>query len=372
MLEKFRIKSEDTVHVEPELLKATVSSIFHKLGVNSEDSELGADVLVSADLRGVDSHGVSNQLRSYVKGYQEGRINPTPNWEIIRESPSTATIDCDGGLGIILTPKAMDLAIQKAKTTGVGMITMRNSRHLGMAAYHAMRALKFDLIGLCMSATATPLVLPTFGQEARLGTNPISIAIPAGNQQPFVLDMATSSIAANKIQLARRLGIDLSGGWIAEANGNPIMDRTPAPEIGVGPSGTGYPPVLLPLGSTRDMGSQKGYGLGCMVEILCAILSGGGFSLMGSRDHYKHMVAAYDIEAFTPLNEFKETMDEFLVSLKSSKPAEGQPRVMVPGQPEFEEEAKRLSQGIPLHVEVVTWFKTICDELDVECMVQDE
>jgi L-2-hydroxycarboxylate dehydrogenase (NAD+) len=368
MLEKFRIKDEDTVLVKHGFLQTTVASIFNKLGVNPEDSESGSEVLVEADLRGVDSHGVSNQLRSYVKGYQEGRINPTPNWRIIRESPSTATIDCDGGLGIILTPKAMDLAIQKAKITGVGMVTMRNSRHLGMAAYHAMRALKYDFIGLCMSATGTPLVLPTYGQEAMLGTNPISIAIPAGKEHPFVLDMATSSIAANKIQLAKRLGIELSGGWIAEPNGNPIMDKIPAQEIGTGPGGTGYPPVLLPLGSSREMGSHKGYGLGCMVEILCGILSGGGFSLLGDRDHYKHMVAAYDIEAFSPLQEFKETMDEFLHSLKSSKPAEGQTRVMVPGQPEFEEKTERLSKGIPLHIEVITWFRKTCSELEVECL----
>lgn len=368
MLEKFRIKDEDIELVQPDSLRLTVSSIFNKMGVNTEDSKLAADVLVSADLRGVDSHGVSNQLRSYVRGYQEGRINPNPNWKILRESPSTATIDGDGGLGIILTPKVMDLAIQKAKNTGVGMITMRNSRHLGMAAYHAMRALEHDLIGVCMSATGTPLVLPTYGQEARLGTNPIAIAIPAGKEHPFVLDMATSAVAANKIQLAKRLGVDLSPGWVAENNGNPIMETTPAPEIGTGQGETGYPPILLPLGSTREMGSQKGYGLGCMVEILCAILSGGGFSLMGSKDHYKHMVAAYDIEAFTPLDEFKDTMDEFLTSLKTSKPAEGQTRVMVPGQPEFEEEAKRLSQGIPLHVEVVRWFQKTCNELKVECL----
>ncbi|MCH8109414.1 MAG: Ldh family oxidoreductase, partial [Chloroflexi bacterium] len=148
------------------------------MGVPDKDCELAADVLVTSDLRGVDSHGVSNMLRVYVNGYNEGSLNPRPNWRILRETPATANIDSDTGLGIIVVPKAMEIAIEKAKKVGVGMVTIRNARHLGMASYHAMMALEHDMIGTCMTS-CPPGVLPTFGAEPRLGTNPIALAAPA-------------------------------------------------------------------------------------------------------------------------------------------------------------------------------------------------
>ena len=371
MLDRFKVKEEDSVRVRSDTLRATVTAIFEKLNVPSEDAALGADVLVAADLRGVDSHGVSNMLRSYVTGYTEGRLNPRPQWRILRESPATANIDCDRGLGTIIAPKAMDIAIRKAKETGVGIVTMGNGRHLGMAGYHAMRALQHDMIGMCMTAPG-PLVLPTFGQEARLGTNPIAVAVPTKKESPFVLDMATSVIAANKIGIARRLGSALSPGWIADEDGTPIMEEIPTPPTSGDVPGSGYPARVLPLGSTRELGSHKGYGLACVVEILCGILSGAGFAMMGDRANTKHFVAAYNVEAFTPVDEFKEMMDDFLRTLKETPPAKGHDRVLVAGQPEAEAEADRLVRGIPLHNEVVQWFKDICNELNVPYMLENQ
>ena len=358
VLEEFHVKEEDAVRVPEENLRTTVTALFEKVGVPRADAELGADVLVSADLRGVDSHGVSNMLRSYISGYGEGRLNPRPNWSIIRETPAVANIECDGGLGIIIAPKAMEIAIQKAKQTGMGIVTMARGRHVGMAAYHAMMALPHDMIGMCMTAPGAQ-VLPTFGAEERLGTNPIAVAAPAKEEPPFVFDAATSTVATNKIALARRLNVVIPGGLIADSEGTPIMEAGTVPENF----------KLLPAGSIRAQGSHKGYALACVVEVLCSVLSGSGFAAMNPRGMAQHYVAAYSIEAFTDVNEFKETMDQFLRALKETPPAPGHDRVLVPGQPEAEEEIERRAHGIPLHKEVVEWFDNICSELNAPKLI---
>jgi hypothetical protein len=238
VLQQFRVDPGTAVFVQGDGLKATVAAIFEKMGVPPEDALLGADVLVLADLRGVDTHGVSNMLKSYVNGHQKGEINPRPDWRIIRESPSTANIDSDRGLGTI-APKAMEIAIRKAREVGVCMVTIGNARHLGMASYHAMLALKHDMIGVCMTS-CPPSVVPTFGAEPRLGTNPIAVAVPAKEEPPFVFDAATSTVAGNKIGIARRLGIQLEPGWLADAQGNPIMEPSDPPD-----RYTLLPPTLL-------------------------------------------------------------------------------------------------------------------------------
>jgi LDH2 family malate/lactate/ureidoglycolate dehydrogenase len=358
VLQQFRVDPGTAVFVQADGLKATVAAIFEKMGVPPEDAVLGADVLVLADLRGVDTHGVSNMLRSYVNGYQKGEINPRPDWRIIRESPSTANIDSDRGLGTIIAPKAMEIAIRKAKEVGVGMVTIGNARHLGMASYHAMLALKHAMIGVCMTS-CPPSVVPTFGAEPRLGTNPIAVAVPAREEPPFVFDAATSTVAGNKIGIARRLGIKLEPGWLADGDGTPIMEEIDAPDK--------Y--TLLPLGSTRELGSHKGYGLSCVVDILAGVLTGFGYGAVPGRPNFGHYVAAYSIEAFTDVDEFKETMDQWLRMMKSTRPAPGHDRVLVAGQPEAEVEQVRRVEGIPLHPEVVQWLRDTCGELAVPCLV---
>ena len=273
MLEQFKVGHDEAEFVQGDDLKSTVAGIFRHLGVPAEDAELGADVLVLADLRGVDSHGVSNMLRSYVNGYQDGSINPRPDWKVIRETPSTATVDSDRGLGTIITPKAMGIAIEKARNVGVGMVAIGNARHLGMASYHSMLALEHDMIGVCMTS-CPPSVLPTFGAEPRLGTNPIAIAVPTGDEAPFVFDAATSSVAVNKIRIAQRLGADIPAGWLAQAGRN-------ANHGGAASAPDNY--WLLPVGGSREGGSHKGYGLSCVVDILAGVLTGFGYGAVPGR-----------------------------------------------------------------------------------------
>ena len=354
MLDQFHVKEEDAVRVRADELRSTVSTIFERLNVPSEDARLAADVLVTADLRGVESHGVSNMLRVYVAGYNSGEINPRPDWKIVRQTPATANIDTDRGLGIIIGPKAMEIAMEKAASVGVGMVTMSNGRHLGMVSYYPLMAVKRDMIGICM-AGSPPLVVPTFGAETRLGTNPIAVAAPAGEEPPFVFDAATSVVAGNKVWLAQRLGTELAAGWVADEEGNPIMEPIEAP--------SSY--RLLPLGSTRESGSHKGYGLACIVDIFTGILSGTAYGMVPGRPNFSHFVGAYSIEAFTEVDRFKELMDDFLRSLKNTPPAPGHDRVLYPGLPEAETERERSANGIPLHKEVIQWFRDMCNEMGI-------
>ena len=360
-MDTFKLNEKDTIRVKEVPLRQTAINIFEKNGMPMDDARLGADVLITADLRGVASHGVSNILQRYVGFFKDGLINPRPQWHILRESPAVASIDCDGGLGIVMAPKAMAMAIEKARNVGVGMVTMRNGRHLSMASYHAMLALKHDMIGMCMTSTM-PFMIPTFGAEPRLGTNPIAVAAPADKEAPFVYDAATTVVANNKIALARRSGIKLLPGWIADAEGTPIMREVEPPAPGVD--------RILPLGSTREMGSHKGYGLAGVVDIFSGILTGGGYGANNGGKHVcNHCVVAYNIETFMDIAQFKRTMDQWLLMLKSTKPAPGYDRVLYPGLPEAECEKDYRANGIPLHHDVVNWLRMTCKELNTECHV---
>ena len=357
MLERFKAPVEDQVRIPQESLRGTVTAIFEKMGVTPDDSALGADVLVTADLRGVETHGVSNMLRAYVSGYGDGSLNPTPEWRIVREYPGTATIDADKGLAVILGPKAIGIAVEKARKVGVGAVTMLNAGHSGPIGHHAMLAANQDMIGVCMTAGGAKIV-PTFGAEPRLGTNPIAIAAPARTEAPFLFDVATSTIAGNKLRLAERVGASLLPGWISDLNGNPNTEETPVLPIDQF--------NLLPMGGTREQGSHKGYGFGMMAEIMATILSGNVSAMIGGPTRgASHYFAAYKIDAFTDVEKFKDTMDQVLYTLKTTRPAPGHDRVLYPGLSEHEEELERRANGIPLHKEVVQWFDSITSELSL-------
>jgi L-2-hydroxycarboxylate dehydrogenase (NAD+) len=356
ILERFKVPDTDQVYVPEQALRQTVTAIFEKVGVLPEAAAEGADVLVSTDLRAVESHGVSNMLRVYVQQYRTGVLNPKPQWRIVRESPATATIDADRGLGMIQGPSAMRLAMEKAKNVGVGVVTMFNSGHLGAVGHHAMVAAKGDMIGVCMTATGTSVV-PTFAAEPRFGTNPISLAAPARNEPPVYFDVATSAIAGNKVRLAARVGASLLPGWVTDKEGNPILDETPATERGQF--------WHLPLGGTREQGSHKGYGFALMVEILGSMLAGALPCMLDASAGYKHYFAAYNISAFVDPDWFKDTMDQMLHMLRTTKPASGHDRVLYPGLSEYEEEQERRAHGIPLHKEVIEWFAGVTKELGV-------
>jgi LDH2 family malate/lactate/ureidoglycolate dehydrogenase len=314
------------------------------------------------DLRGVETHGVSNMLRAYVAGFKSGQLNPRPEPTIVQESAAAATIDGDRGLGVLQGTAAMQLAVDKARRTGVGVVTMRNSGHLGAVGHFALQAAGQDMVGICLTATGV-LVAPTFGALPRLGTNPISIAAPAGSAPSFLYDAATSTIAGNKVGLARRVGATMEPAWIASSDGSPIMDAHPAAgdeRYGLG----AY--HLLPLGGTREQGSHKGYGLGLMVEVLATLLAGSLPTMLDDgRPMARHHFAAYDIAAFTDVETFKETMDRMLRTLAETPPAPGQTRVVYPGLIEHETALDRRANGIPLHREVIAWFDRCTEELAI-------
>jgi LDH2 family malate/lactate/ureidoglycolate dehydrogenase len=353
MLEHFHVAEEDEVRIMPDALRKTVNELFLKIGFSEQDAWQATDVLLLSDTRGVDTHGVSNMMRRYIEGVAEGFINPTPNWTITRETATTANVDCDRGLGIAVIPQVMKLAIEKAGETGIGMITMGNGRHAGMIAYHAMMALKHDMIGYSITAGGQSMP-PTFGAEPRLAPNPHAWAVPADKEPPFVLDISSSSVAANKVQLLRRMKSMTIPGIMAQADGTPIMDEREIPEE----------TIVLPNGATRELGSHKGYGLSAIAQVFGGILSDGAFGPYES-GHMSHVVAAYSIEAFTDLQRFKSSMDDFLKYLRETPPAPGHDRVYYAGLPEHEESIDRHERGIPLHEEVVDWFDQATAEFNL-------
>jgi LDH2 family malate/lactate/ureidoglycolate dehydrogenase len=292
-------------------------------------------------------------MRVYVRELQSGAINSTPEWRIIRDSRAAVNIDSDRGLGLVVGPAAMKVAIERAKVHGVGVVTVTNSQHYGAAAYHAHMAVPHDMIGLSMTSGGLQ-VAPTWGAEPIIGLNPIGVAVPAGEEEPFVFDASMSSVAGNKIRLAQRLGVPVLPAWIAEATGAPIMEEsTVPPEF-----------LMLPAGGTREIGSHKGYGLALMVEVLTSLLSGGHAGPF-RRAGIAHYFQAIDIDAFTDIAAFKRDFDEYLRALMNCKPAPGHERVVYAGLVAAEEEADRRANGIPYHPEVVDWFRSTSRDLGV-------
>lgn len=354
MLERFKVPEADRVYVREAPMRAATEAIFLAMGLAEADAVQAADVLMFNDLRGVETHGVSNMLRSYVAGYRSGALTPRPRITIERETATTALIDGGGGLGLHVAPHAMERAIAKARESGLGAVVVHNVGHMGGAGYHAMLALPHDMIGVAMSTSGRAIVVPTWGAEPRLGTNPIAWAVPAESMPPFVFDIGTSQVAANKMRLAQRVGAKIAPGWIARLDGTPVMEEVDPPDEF----------YLLPTGGTRELGSHKGYGLGAVVDILGSTLGGIGPGFVANTPGFHLM--AYRIDAFVEVAQFKRDMDTFLRGLAETKPAPGHERVVYAGLLEAEEEALRREHGIPYHSEVIEWFRTIEGELGLD------
>lgn len=324
-------------------------NVFLAMGCSETDAETATKTLLSADVRGIDSHGVA-RLSGYVRLWQAGRINPKPHIHIVHETPSTAVVDGDKGLGLVVAPFAMHVAIGKAKNVGSGWVSVQNSNHFGIAGYHAMMALQHDMIGMAMT-NASALVAPTFSVERMLGTNPIAVAVPAGNEHPFVADMATTTAANGKLEILQRKHEEAPVGWIQDEHGNATTDAHALKNKG----------ALLPLGSDREHGSHKGYALGSIVDIFSAVLSGANYGPwvppfpayvpMPENQPGKglgHFLGAMRIDAFRKAEDFKKDMDQWIRRFREAKTAEGYERVLIPGDPEREYEAIRMKEGIPL------------------------
>jgi len=335
-------------------LRKFTTQVFLALGCSEDDAKLSADVLLSADLRGIDSHGVA-RLIGYVRLWETDRINSKPNIKIVHETPSTAVIDGDRGLGLVVAPKAMEIAMKKAEDVGTGWVSVKNSNHYGIAAYHSMLALSKDMVGISLT-NASPLVAPTYSKERMLGTNPISIAIPAAKQPPFVADMATTTVANGKLEILQRNNKEAPLGWIQDKDGQSTTDPEAVKNGG----------ALLPLGGTRETGSHKGYALGSIVDIFSAVFSGANYGPWAPPfvsflplpadpvgEGLGHFLGAMRIDAFRPADEFKSHMDNWISRFRNSDAVDGK-KVLIPGDPEREEEAKRTKNGINLNDKVVS------------------
>jgi LDH2 family malate/lactate/ureidoglycolate dehydrogenase len=341
-------------------------AIFIKIGCREPDADTATRVLLSADLRGVDSHGVA-RLSGYVRLWEVKRINANPDIKIIHETPSTAVVDGDSGLGLVVAPQAMQVAIDKAKLVGTGWVSVQNSNHYGIAGYHAMMALEHDMIGISLT-NASPLVAPTFSTERLLGTNPICVAIPAGNEPAFVADMATTTAANGKLEILQRKGGVAPTGWIQNKMG----------EVSTDPHELKAGGALLPLGGDREHGSHKGYALGAIVDIFSAILSGANYGPwvppfpayvpMPDEQPGKgigHFFGAMRIDAFRKADDFKMHMDKWIQRFRSAKPINANQKVIIPGDPEREMEKERMVSGIPLLKPVVEDLKFLGEKFEI-------
>jgi L-2-hydroxycarboxylate dehydrogenase (NAD+) len=350
-----------------EQLYQYTQSVFSSMGCSEQDSQIATEVLLSADLRGIDSHGIA-RLIGYVRLWESSRVNATPNIAITHETPSTAVIDGDAGLGLVVAPYAMKVAIEKARNVGTGWVSVGNSNHFGIAGYHAMLALEEDMIGIAMT-NASALVAPTFSMERMLGTNPIAVAIPAGKEPPFVADMATTTAANGKLEILQRKNERAPEGWIQDKEGKSSTD---AHELKSGGS-------LLPLGSDREHGSHKGYALGSIVDIFSAVLSGGSYgpwappfpayvpmpeNMPGKG--LGHFFGAMRIDAFRKADEFKAHMDNWITRFRKAQPIDSLQKVLIPGDPERETEQIRRQSGIPLIPAVVDDLRKLSEKLNID------
>ena len=342
-------------------------NLFIKIGCPNDQAIEAANVLLSADLRGVDSHGVA-RLVGYLRLYKKNRINPKPQLSVVHETPSTAVVDGDAGLGLVAGPYAMRLAIEKAKNVGTGWVAVKNSNHYGIAGYHAMMALEADCIGISMT-NASPLVAPTYSKERLLGTNPIAVAVPAGDEPPFVADMATTTAANGKLEILQRKNESAPLGWLQDKEGQPTQAAQGIVEGG----------ALLPLGGDREHGSHKGFILGSIVDILSAVLSGANYgpwvppfvSFLDPDPNpvgegIGHFFGALRIDAFRPAFEFKTHMDIWIKRFRNAETINETNKVIIPGDPERQMEQLRRKEGIPLLDTVVKDLQSLSEQYQVK------
>ncbi|HWR66647.1 MAG TPA: Ldh family oxidoreductase [Bellilinea sp.] len=333
---------------------------FQKLGVSQPHAERAAEILISADLRGVSSHGIIRLHSYYGSRILKGLIDPTSPFTTVRETTSTVLMDGGNGLGMVVSYQAMLTAIEKARQSGVAFVNVRNSNHYGIAGYYAMMALPHDMIGISFT-NAQPLVVPTYGRSRLIGTNPIAVAAPALTERPYVLDMATSIVPIGKITVYDKAGEAIPEGWGVDKTG--AVTTSPSEVLKGG--------ALLPLGGSDVMRGYKGYGLGLMVDIFSGVLSGAAFGPeVGApgRDapaNVGHFFAAVNISAFRDPQAFKADLDSLIHTLKEAPKAVGQERIYIHGEKEFELFERNSREGVPLLLEVVKGLREAGDQVGV-------
>ncbi len=358
-----------TRRIREEQLTDFCIRVFRKLDVSEEDARVTAEILVTADLQGIVSHGVAH-LPRYADGLRRGLILARPRITVVAETPTTATLDAGAGLGPPVSARAMQKAIDKALASGIGFVAVRNSNHYGIAGYYARMALAHDCIGMSMT-NGSSRVAPTFGRRAALGTNPIAVAAPAGNELPFVLDMATSAVAQGKVEIADQLDKPIPPGWAIDKQGLPATDAHTTLADLKGRAGA----ALLPLGGEGElMGGHKGFGLALWVDIFAGLLSGAAFAT-GTYPtspegkplpaNLGHIFGAWRIDCFRPVDEFKADLDELERLLKDAPKAQGQERIYIHGEKEHEAMEVNRREGVPVNAQVLSELGTLGRELDV-------
>ncbi len=354
------VDSSGALYVDADRLRTFVTELLTSLDVPPQDAWITADVLVAADLRGVDSHGVA-RLYQYVKRIRGGLIEVHPRVEVVHETPVSLRIDAGNGLGQVASFYAMNRVIEKAQQSGIGLAAVFHSNHFGIAGYYAMMALKYHMVGWAFTNT-TPLVMPTFGKKIMTGTNPIAVAVPAKDERPWVLDMATSVVPRGKLEVAARHGKSMPAGWAVDKNGLPTTDPNAALDGG----------APMPLGGTRELGGHKGYDLAILVDVLSGILSGAGYGphLAGfwgteQPSNIGHFFMAFRPDLVMPTGEFRERVDHLIRELKETPPMPGAERVLVAGQPEDEATEHHKIVGVPLDDKTVQGLRMLSAELGV-------
>jgi L-2-hydroxycarboxylate dehydrogenase (NAD+) len=344
--------------------------VFLKMGCSTEHARMSTKVFLAAELRGLASHGMI-RIKDYYQLWEAKRINTNPNIRIVHETPSTAVVDGDGAIGMISATKSMEIAIEKARTYGSGWVSTRGSNHFGIAGYYSMMALEHDMIGVTMT-NANPLVAPTFSVSRLLGTNPIAVAVPAGNQPPFIADFATTPIARGKLAVAEKKGEKTSFGYVQDKNGNPSDEPGILKEGG----------SMLTLGGDYEHGSHKGYCMSAIVDIFSAVLSGANFGpfvppsvaylpVLDKKvgEGTGHFFGAMRIDAFQPASEFKHKMDKWIETFRNAESAPGQPAVRIPGDIEREKEEIIRKEGIQIIPAIAKDLKEIADSLGIDFVI---
>lgn len=354
------MESVETRIFPAEMLREFCARVFMYFGVSKSDATQAADVIAAADLRAIDSHGVA-RMSSYVGQLSEGLVNPKPQVKLLRSTPSTAAVDGDNGLGLVIGPRANQMAIDLAEKAGTGWVCVMNTNHYGIAGYYVLKAAAQDMIGWAMTNTS-PIVAPLWGMERMLGTNPIAVAFPGKNEPSIVIDMATCTAAYGKIEMALRKGEKIPEGWAMDNQGHDTTD--PADVMAGG--------ALLPLGSDRERGGHKGYGLAVMVDLLSGALSGANWGpfapsfavhqAIPRRSVGKgigHFFGAMRIDGFIDADTFKSQVDHYIRVFRAAKPAPGTRGPLIPGDPEREAEQIRSDKGVPLILPVIEELRSI-------------
>ncbi|MBN1496937.1 MAG: Ldh family oxidoreductase [Spirochaetes bacterium] len=342
----------DIVWIDFDTMERFMADALKGAGVPEEDARICADILITSDKRGIDSHGINRLKPIYIDRIRDGILNPVTTMEIVREGPATAVVDGHNGMGHVIGKRSMDIAIRKAREFGLGMVAVRNSSHYGIAGYFTIMAANENMIGIT-GTNARPSIAPTFGVENMLGTNPLVFGIPTDEEFPFVIDCATSITQRGKIEVYARQGKEMPEGWVVDADGKSTTDADRALIQLV--DGTA---ALTPLGGIgEDGGGYKGYGYATVVEILSAALQAGNFMKMltGMKDGTKvpynlgHFFMAIDIASFIEVESFKKTAGDILRELRASKKMPGKERIYTAGEKEYLAWLERKDRGVPVN-----------------------